>query len=61
MRKKFTFVGLFLSLIIGLNFNAFSQQENLPEWRLKKYLSEEEMNMPITNRSFVELTPFFVC
>ncbi len=57
MRKKFTFVGLFLSLIIGLNFNAFSQQENLPEWRLKKYLSEEEMNMPITNRSFVETPP----
>ena len=57
MRKKFTLVGLFLSLIIGLNFNAFSQQENLPEWRLKKYLSEEEMNMPITNRSFVETPP----
>ena len=57
MRKKFTLVGLFLSLIIGLNFNAFSQQENLPEWRLKKYLSEEEMNLPITNRSFVETPP----
>ena len=57
MRKKFTLAGLFLSLIIGLNFNAFSQQENLPEWRLKKYLSEEEMNMPITNRSFVETPP----
>ena len=57
MRKKFTLVGLFLSLIIGLNFNAFSQQDNLPEWRLKKYLSEEEMYMPITNRSFVETPP----
>ena len=57
MRKKFTLVGLFLSLIIGLNFNAFSQQQELPEWRLKKYLSEEEMYMPITNRSFVETPP----
>ena len=57
MRKKFTLVGLLLCLIIGLNHNAFSQQEKLPEWRLKKYLSEEEMNMPITNRGFVETPP----
>ena len=57
MKKNFTIVGLFLSLVIGLNFNAFSQQHELPEWRLKKYLSEEEMNMPVTNRGFVETPP----
>lgn len=58
MKKNFTLVGLFLGLIIGLNFNAFSQQQQeLPEWRLKKYLSEEEMNMPVTNRGFVETPP----
>ena len=57
MRKNFTILGLVLSLVFGLNFNVFSQQQELPEWRLKKYLSEEEMNMPVMNRSFVETPP----
>lgn len=57
MRNKFTFLGLILCLVLGLNFNAFSQNEELPEWRLKKYLSEEEMYMPVVNRSFVETPP----
>ncbi|MBQ8223157.1 MAG: agmatine deiminase family protein [Bacteroidales bacterium] len=57
MIKKFTFLGLVLSLVFGLSFNAFSQQQELPEWRLKKYLSEEEMYLPISTRSFVETPP----
>ena len=57
MKRNFTFVGLILCMVFGLNFKAFSQQQELPEWRLKKYLSEEEMNMPVTNRSFVETPP----
>ena len=57
MRQNFTILGLVLSLVFGLNFNVFSQQQELPEWRLKKYLSEEEMNMPVMNRSFVETPP----
>ena len=57
MRNRFTFLGLLLCLFLGFGFNAFSQQEELPEWRLKKYLSEEEMYMPIMSRSFVETAP----
>lgn len=57
MIKKFTFLGLILSLVFGLSFNVFSQQQELPEWRLKKYLSEEEMYLPISTRSFVETPP----
>ena len=57
MGKNFTFAGLFLSLLFGLNLSLFSQQEELPEWRQKKYLSEEEMYMSVTNRGFVETPP----
>ena len=57
MNKKFTLAGLILCLVFGLSFNVFSQQQELPEWRLKKYLSEEEMYMPVVNRSFVETPP----
>ncbi len=42
-------------LALGLNLKA--QEQELPKWRLMKYLSEEEMNMPITTRSFVETPP----
>ncbi len=57
MGKNFTFAGLFLSLLFGLNLSLFSQQDELPEWRQKKYLSEEEMYMSVTNRGFVETPP----
>ncbi|MBO5848088.1 MAG: agmatine deiminase family protein [Bacteroidales bacterium] len=55
MRKNFTLFGLLLCLALGLNLKA--QEQELPKWRLMKYLSEEEMNMPITTRSFVETPP----
>ncbi len=42
-------------MALGLNLKA--QEQELPKWRLMKYLSEEEMNMPITTRSFVETPP----
>ncbi len=57
MNKKITLTGFILCLVLCLNFKAFSQNEELPEWRLKKYLSEEEMYMPVANRSFVETPP----
>ncbi|MBO5810214.1 MAG: agmatine deiminase family protein [Bacteroidales bacterium] len=55
MRKNFTLFGLLFCLALGLNLKA--QEQELPKWRLMKYLSEEEMNMPITTRSFVETPP----
>ena len=57
MNKRFALVGLILCFVLGFDFEAFSQNEELPEWRLKKYLSEEEMYMPVANRSFVETPP----
>ena len=42
-------------MALGLNLKA--QEQELPKWRLMKYLSEEEMNMPITTRNFVETPP----
>ena len=55
MRKNFTLFGLLFCLALGLNLKA--QEQELPKWRLMKYLSEEEMNMPITTRNFVETPP----
>lgn len=57
MKDRFTRLVLILSLVFGFSFNVNSQENELPEWRLKKYLSEEEMYMPVANRSFVETPP----
>ncbi len=57
MKDRFTRLVLILSLVFGFSFNVHSQENELPEWRLKKYLSEEEMYMPVANRSFVETPP----
>lgn len=57
MKDKFTIVGLILCLVLSLNFKVYSQQEDVPEWRKMKYLSEEEMYMPVLNRGFVETPP----
>ena len=57
MKRNFTITVLFLCLVLGLGLNAFSQQQELPEWRLKKYLSEEEMRMPVRNINFTETDP----
>ncbi len=57
MRNRFTLLVFILSLVFGLNIKVNSQENELPEWRLKKYLSEEEMYMPVMNRSFVETPP----
>ena len=40
-----------------LSVNLKAQEQELPEWRKMKYLSEEEMYMPISTRSFVETPP----
>lgn len=40
-----------------LSVNLKAQEQDLPEWRKMKYLSEEEMYMPISTRSFVETPP----
>ena len=55
MRKNFTLIGLLFCL--ALNVSLMAQEQELPEWRKMKYLSEEEMNMPISTRSFVETPP----
>ena len=55
MRKNFTLIGLLLCLALSVNLKA--QEQDLPEWRKMKYLSEEEMYMPISTRSFVETPP----
>ena len=55
MRKNFTLIGLLLCLVLSVNLKA--QEQDLPEWRKMKYLSEEEMYMPISTRSFVETPP----
>ena len=55
MRKNFTLIGLLLCFVLSINLKA--QEQELPKWRMMKYLSEEEMNMPITSRSFVETAP----
>lgn len=55
MRKNFTLIGLLLCFVLSVNLKA--QEQELPKWRLMKYLSEEEMNMPVMNRSFVETPP----
>ena len=55
MRKNFTLIGLLFCLVLSVNLKA--QEQDLPEWRKMKYLSEEEMYMPISTRSFVETPP----
>ena len=55
MRKNFTLIGLLFCLVLSVNLKA--QEQELPKWRMMKYLSEEEMNMPISTRSFVETPP----
>ena len=55
MRKNFTLIGLLFCLVLSVNLKA--QEQELPEWRKMKYLSEEEMYMPISTRSFVETPP----
>ena len=55
MRKNFTLIGLLLCLVLSVSLKA--QEQDLPEWRKMKYLSEEEMYMPISTRSFVETPP----
>ena len=57
MKDRFTRLVLILSLVFGFSFNVNSQENEVPEWRLKKYLSEGEMYMPVANRSFVETPP----
>ena len=42
---------------MALSVNLKAQEQDLPEWRKMKYLSEEEMYMPISTRSFVETPP----
>ena len=49
---------MMLCLVFGMNFLSVAQDVNdVPEWRKMKYLSEEEMSMPITTRGFVETPP----
>lgn len=55
MKKNSTLI-LLLGLLL-LTFKVQSQEIDLPEWRKMKYLSEEEMYMPITNRGFEETAP----
>ena len=55
MRKKITLIGLLFCLALSVSLKA--QEQELPEWRKMKYLSEEEMYMPISTRSFVETPP----
>ena len=55
MRKNFTLIGLLFCFVLSINLKA--QEQELPKWRMMKYLSEEEMNMPISTRSFVETPP----
>ena len=59
MKYRFTAViTMMFGLVFGMNISMKAQDFNdIPEWRLRKYLSEEEMSMPIMNRSFVETPP----
>ncbi|MBQ5857331.1 MAG: agmatine deiminase family protein [Bacteroidales bacterium] len=55
MKKNSTLV-LLLCLFL-MAFKVQSQENDLPEWRNMKYLSEEEMYMTVTNRGFEETAP----
>jgi hypothetical protein len=55
MKKNSTLV-LLLCLFL-MAFKVQSQENDLPEWRKMKYLSEEEMYMTVTNRGFEETAP----
>lgn len=55
MKKNILFALLTLLLFAGLNVQ--SQENDLPEWRKMKYLSEEEMYMAVTYRGFEETAP----
>ena len=59
MKCRFTtIVTMMFCLVFGMKVSVMAQDVNdLPEWRKMKYLSEEEMSMPIANRSFVETPP----
>ena len=57
MRNKSTSIILLLCLMSCLGFKSYSQTKEIPEWRKKKYLSEEEMYKSVTNRGFVETPP----
>ena len=59
MQRKFTTIISMISCIVfGMSFSMMAQDvDDIPEWRKMKYLSEEEMYMPINTRSFVETPP----
>ncbi len=57
MRNIFTTFGLVLALVFGLHLSVNSQEKELPAWRKMKYLSAEEMNMPVRNINFIETPP----
>ena len=48
---------IFFLLVFGLTTLLFFGQDKKPDWRKLHYLSEEEMYMPIDNRSFYETDP----
>lgn len=53
--KKTTLISLFFLLILSMSLK--SQDIDVPEWRKRKYLSEEEMYKTVTNRGFEETAP----
>lgn len=56
MTNRITILGLIISFIFGISLESHSQEE-LPKWRKMRYLSEEEMFIPLDHRNFIETPP----
>lgn len=57
-RKYTTIISMISCIVFGMSFSMMAQDvDDIPEWRKMKYLSEEEMYMPINTRGFVETPP----
>ena len=56
MKTRSTLFLLFVTLFAFSNL-VKAQEREVPKWRMMKYLSEEEMNMPVRNLNFIETPP----
>ena len=56
MKTRSTLFLLFVTLFAFSNI-VKAQEREVPKWRMMKYLSEEEMNMPVRNLNFIETPP----
>lgn len=56
MKTRSTLFLLFVTLFAFSNL-VKAQEREVPKWRMMKYLSEEEMNIPVRNLNFIETPP----